>query len=292
MSWICNVVLDVTTPEISQWTFISESDNKITIGIHRETDDNEVTLHIYTPYWMINRTGLDLVYKGDDKQSHQTLHSKVQEEPVIFSFPGKAFFSKKAAFVKVTHPKLPGPGSDWSEKFSIDVAGSGGSVTCKSPVHQFQLGIEIQLSSWGLTKYVIFTPRFYLVNQCSFQVSVKEEDKPDHIVDVSPNACVPYWPESTLPHLIAVIEADGSKNETKPFKYDIVRHTLLQLRGKYGGIHVDIHYSEAKTVITFTEFIPGNKLSSFFLLLFNCSSPAMIFIYIISLLKDKHQYCW
>lgn len=165
--------------------------------------------------------------------------------------------AKKAAFVKVKHHKLPSAGSDWSEKFSLDVAGSCGSVICKSPVFRFHLGVEIQLSSWGLTKYIIFTPRFYLVNQCSFIVSVKEEDKPDHIVKMAPNSCVPFWPESTVPHLKAVILVDDESSETKPFKYDTGRHTLLQLRGKIGGIHVDIHYSEAKTVITFTEFIPG-----------------------------------
>jgi vacuolar protein sorting-associated protein 13A/C len=172
-------------------------------------------------------------------------------------FTGKAFFSKKAAFVKVIHNKLQVAGSDWSEKFSLDVAGSGGSVTCKSPIFRFQLGIEIQLSSWGLTKYVIFTPRYYLVNQCTFQVSVKEEQKPDHIVKVSPNACIPFWPESMVPHLLAIIQTDDYWNETKAFKYDSVRHSLLQLRGKVGGLHVDIHFSEAKTVITFSEFIPG-----------------------------------
>jgi vacuolar protein sorting-associated protein 13A/C len=259
-NWKSEVSVDKDTPEISHWTFTSEKDPSafLTVGLHKEVNENEITWHFYMPYWMINRTGLELVYRGDDKHSHQVVHPKKQESPVLFSFPGKAFFSKKGACVKVKHINLPTAGSDWSEKFSLDVAGSGGSVKCMSPILHFELGVEIQLSSWGLTKYVIFSPRYYLVNQCGFPVSVREADKPDHVEDLNPNSCVPFWPESKSSLLSAILKTSaGVREETKTFRYDCVRHTLLQLNNHYGGVHVDVHFTEQKTVVTFSEFIPG-----------------------------------
>jgi vacuolar protein sorting-associated protein 13A/C len=52
--------------------------------------------------------------------------------PVLFSFRPKAFFGKKKTAIKVED-------SDWSNKFSLDVAGSSGSVSCKSSDNLYQV---------------------------------------------------------------------------------------------------------------------------------------------------------
>jgi len=43
--------------------------------------------------------------------------------PVLFSFKAKSFFGKKKASIKVED-------GEWSDKFSLDVAGSSGVVSC------------------------------------------------------------------------------------------------------------------------------------------------------------------
>ena len=50
-------------------------------------------------------------------------HPENMKIPVMFSPTFKKFFSKKSAFVKINH-------SHWSEKFPVDVAGSGGTIKC------------------------------------------------------------------------------------------------------------------------------------------------------------------
>lgn len=39
------------------------SQETLTVGIHRESNNEEILLHAYCPFWMINRTGLNLIYK-------------------------------------------------------------------------------------------------------------------------------------------------------------------------------------------------------------------------------------
>lgn len=51
-------------------------------------------------------------------------HPESYKDPIMFSPSVKKFFSKKKACLKVDK-------SDWSDKFPIDVAGSGGSVECE-----------------------------------------------------------------------------------------------------------------------------------------------------------------
>jgi len=70
--------------------------------------------------------------------------SEDAEENIIFSFPGKLFFSKKKALLRVRKfGGLPPMGSDWSDKFSLDVAGSGGFIKCKAPGIDFVVMINI-----------------------------------------------------------------------------------------------------------------------------------------------------
>lgn len=233
VSWKCNVTINKHSPTLSAWTFISQDSpvETLTLGIHRETISDEVLLHVYSPFWMINRTGLDLLYKGEGRDNVVINHPRTIDGPVMFSFPGKAFFSNKAANVKVHDSKIRNVTSstDWSEKFSLETAGSCGSVTCKSPLQSFQIGVEIQLSTWGLTRYVIFTPRFYLSNQCPFTIYAIEMENLDDEIEVPSGKCIPFWPKSHTPHMKVAVRILKRRDETQPFRYDIVEHTVLKL---------------------------------------------------------------
>lgn len=69
-----------------------------------------------------------------DAPSNYVVHEEGNGEAVMFSFKSKAFFGKKKVTVKVED-------SEFSEKFSLDVVGSSGSVSCKSPSRTYQVGI-------------------------------------------------------------------------------------------------------------------------------------------------------
>ena len=68
--------------------------------------------------------------------------------PVMFSFRPKSFFGQKKASIRIED-------SDWSDRFSLDAAGSSGTVLCRADDRTYQLGVHIQLSNEGLTKQVI-----------------------------------------------------------------------------------------------------------------------------------------
>ena len=65
----------------------------------------------------------------------------------MFSFRPKSFFGQKKASIRIED-------SDWSDRFSLDAAGSSGKVTCYAEDRTYQLGVYIQLSNEGLTKHV------------------------------------------------------------------------------------------------------------------------------------------
>ncbi|KAL1140361.1 hypothetical protein AAG570_000293 [Ranatra chinensis] len=73
----------------------------------------------------------------------------------MFSFKAKTFFAKKKSCIRIEN-------GSWSEKFSLDVAGSSG------------IGVNIQLTYNTLTKQVMFTPYHVLINNCPLAIECKE----------------------------------------------------------------------------------------------------------------------
>lgn len=55
----------------------------------------------------------------------------------MFSPSFKKFYSKKSAYLKVNF-------SDWSDKFPVDVAGSGGTVECEDESSKMIYKVKIK----------------------------------------------------------------------------------------------------------------------------------------------------
>lgn len=72
---------------------------------------------------MHNRIFIFIVVFQFDDSSTLMYHRESYEQPLIFSPPANTFFSKKNLSLKVDQ-------ANWSAKFPIDVAGSGGNIEC------------------------------------------------------------------------------------------------------------------------------------------------------------------
>lgn len=59
-------------------------------------------------------------------------HPEYLKGPILFSFKPKSFFGKKKASVKVED-------GEWSDKFSLDVAGSSGVISCTTGDTTYQV---------------------------------------------------------------------------------------------------------------------------------------------------------
>lgn len=70
--------------------------------------------------------------QSQEDQLNVLYHPEHFKGPILFSFKSKAFFGKKKAMIRVED-------GEWSEKFSIDVAGSKGVVLCKFSDRIFQV---------------------------------------------------------------------------------------------------------------------------------------------------------
>ncbi|XP_055620155.1 intermembrane lipid transfer protein Vps13 isoform X3 [Toxorhynchites rutilus septentrionalis] len=276
--WSCTTEIPAEPPEFSVWTFNAYDSVEVMslqLGVKYENRNDGMTLIVYCPFWMLNKTGLMLSYrvrranicellskidcgfaalKTNDENTNILYHPPEYDGPILFSFREKAFFGKKKAAIRVDT-------GEWSEKFSLDVAGSSGVILCQANNMTYQIGVHNTLTHNSLTKQIVFMPYFVLINRAEFDVDVQEPLRPgDPWTRVKVNDCVPLWPKTEENRTLR-LRADGYPEITASFIYTEVQCTLLQLKNRYGGINVDVHVTEGAIYVTFSCYHIGDAPS-------------------------------
>ncbi|CAH1251543.1 VPS13A [Branchiostoma lanceolatum] len=255
--WIGKLNISNNMQELSVCTFEGyEGQQKYTLdlGVLASQTEGFLDLSVFCPYWMVNKTGQTLQYKASDDSAILS-HPPNQQDVVLFSFKPKSLFAKKKALLRVDSQ------SEWSDKFSVDTVGSSGSITCKAAKGMdinYEIGVKIQLSNFSLTKQVIFTPHYLLVNHAEFGLSVQEEEGQEWL-DVPAGKCTPFWPKPKSQKLRAKLTASPPGQDiTENFQFNQDNNgILLKLVNQVGGIFVDIQVSESANIISFSGYSPG-----------------------------------
>ncbi|GCC25095.1 hypothetical protein chiPu_0003500 [Chiloscyllium punctatum] len=226
-------------------SYIDGEETEIDIAILATYNVGHVMLSLYSPYWMINKTGRLLQYKADDVHRKHPLDYK---KPLLFSFGSKCFFEKNKVQLRITDSQL-------SDSFSLDTVGSYGSVKCKGPKKEYQVGVKIDNSSFNLTRIVTFTPFHMLINRTKHKIEVTEECDSKWL-GIDSNQCSPFWPARDSERLAVRIE--GCSAGPQKFYFNKQENCLLlRLDNKFGGIIAEVHLAEHSIVVTFKDYHEG-----------------------------------
>ena len=160
--WMCEQPIRKTSemPELSTWRFfVSDSFDsvkrhavKLDLGVNCSESAGTQILTLYAPFWMINKTGKLLTYKGQDPKNIVYHFVDFEGVPLMFSHTSssKGFFSgKRKASLRIEE-------SSWSESFTLDAIEDAGKVTCKRPCdtkkEPYQIGLPSTCQNPALQK--------------------------------------------------------------------------------------------------------------------------------------------
>lgn len=73
--------------------------------------------------------------QSSDENVNVLYHPPDYKGPILFSYREKVFFGKKRASLRVEN-------GDWSDKFSLDAAGSTGVVECTADGLKYEVIVE------------------------------------------------------------------------------------------------------------------------------------------------------
>lgn len=248
MEWSCSKLLEATMDELSVLTFETAEGLQMDLGMHVETTNNCIVLGLYCPFWMVNKTTVDISYKTEDSAGIN--HPATFEGPVLFSYRSKTLFTKKKAAIKIFN-------SEWSERFSLDAVGSSGTIVAKSKDgNSYLLSVGIALSATGLTRIVTFTPYYLVLNNCKSAIEIKEYTENSAWIKVLPGACVPFWPKEVQRLELLARYAD-TEECTVPFSCKESNTVLLKLSNKKGGLYMTCQVGESAAVVGFGDYEDG-----------------------------------
>ncbi|GLH03016.1 Vacuolar protein sorting-associated protein 13 [Gryllus bimaculatus] len=263
-AWHCTFSLSACeSSEFSVLIFKNERNMSLSIGAHAVKKQGVFIVTLYSPYWILNKTGLPLSYKLSDGSALVTHQSGDARAAVMFpSFSG----NMKAA-IQVAD-------GNWSQCFSLDVPGSTGVVTCPALGQLYRLGVSVQLMRCTLTKQVTITPHFVLINSCEHAVECQEASRPaDLWVKVEPGDSCAIWPVNPDNPVKLRARMSGTHQISAPFPCSVAHTTLLRLDNEWGGLNVDVQLNESSVYITFAGYEPGQAAA----LLVNHSDSSISF---------------
>jgi len=182
--------------EFQFWTFKSnghEQQLSLELAVNLSIEDSSLIVSLFAPFWMINRTSQQLIYRIDNETF--IYHASTVLSPVLLSFNQKSLFSKKKLSLSIGD-------SRFSDGFSIDVVGSKGNIIAKSKNGKFNyfVSVEIELSRIGLSKIVTITSFYSIINISTRTIEVSEDN--EEWVSVKSLANEAFWPKKAKDQVI------------------------------------------------------------------------------------------
>ena len=177
--------------DVHLWKFSTASNDRsqtLDLAVKLSIESSTLMVSLFAPFWMINRTSQQLIYRIDDDTVLH--HAPTVMEPVLLSFKPKSFFCKKKLSLSIGD-------SRFSDGFSIDVVGSKGNIIAKSKdgKHQYYVSVDIQLSRIGLSKIVTITPFYQIVNVSKKAIEISEDN--DEWFRVESLNSFAFWPKQS-----------------------------------------------------------------------------------------------
>lgn len=212
-TWYSSHIIEINDENITPNTNRKEENNiiefrskdaKIVTFVYNCVLENHcLSFSLYAPYWILNQTKLKLEYKfkGANDEINEIDNEQI-ELPQFLKINSKIFSSQKKSISIKVKCKAEET-SEWSEDFLIDAVGNNGTIIskCREKTSEkyCEIGVDIRLSSTGLTKIIKLAPYYLLVNNTDFVLEVVEMSS--HSADnltLMPNTITPFWPKNYM----------------------------------------------------------------------------------------------
>ncbi|XP_074642818.1 intermembrane lipid transfer protein VPS13D-like [Tubulanus polymorphus] len=234
-------------------------------------------LSISVPYWLINKSGLPLIFRQENAKKDAAGQFEEHElarsvAPLLFSFTDKeAPYLCTMRIGRSVHQTRTV--AKWCQKFTLE---RGVGMRQLHVVHRensrpdwvYNIGIEVQPGHgrYKNTNIVTFSPRFQLDNRTKFKLAFaqrhlarsNEESNPLGHLTAVPNCNLPFhWPRLDLDQLLCVTQIDDPHCQwSGGFRIDRVDSFHINMRGENNVsnfLRVEVVYQGSTFYVVFTN---------------------------------------
>ncbi|CAF4380716.1 unnamed protein product [Rotaria socialis] len=211
----------------------SNSKQTLNMILRVDTLHESYSLFLYSPFWIINRTELQLELQIENNRTF----IEMTETPLLFclenfeSEPNK----KTQGQLRLYDIDNENNTTIWSEKFSLDITKSTSMASCKVPNDRvYMICVDVLISSFGLTKIITFSPSIAIINKSTVELEVVEtisDKEQDKWKSVNPKEIIPFWSHN-IKDGIMCDHYKHSRAASSSFMMNEKYRTLLRMNDK------------------------------------------------------------
>ncbi|RCN30341.1 hypothetical protein ANCCAN_23890 [Ancylostoma caninum] len=227
-----------------------------------------ISLSLWVPYWIVNKSGIPLILKQEAADSEaagqMAEHEQAKDRhPLMFSFADDG--CPKQCVVRVGHglAKEPNYRPRYSHKFALTpgVQALKLSVVHESlPTLYYNIGVEVRAGTgrYKDTQVVLLTSRYVISNQSSFTLSVCHHDLIDRLsehVHIA-SQCSLVWNENYEDCRQLCVRRSDVRHWSCPFRIDRIGSFHITMRDADETprfVRVEVILNSAVFCVTFTD---------------------------------------
>lgn len=230
-------------------------------------------IHVSTPYWLVNKTGLPLVFKQDEAQQEAAGQFEEHElarsmSPLLFSFSDTE--APIMCSMRVGKSLHPNGYVHWCKRFhlnqGVQVRRLQISPRDNRPDWVYIVGIDVRMGRgrYRDTYIVTFSPRYLLENKSSHKLDFTQKFATNdtqfskYTLSAMPKSSLPFhWPRLDLDSLLSVRLANiPDCYWSGGFRIDDIQSFHVHMRENQGKSHflrVEVILQNATYFIVFTD---------------------------------------
>ncbi|KAK8726845.1 hypothetical protein OTU49_010090, partial [Cherax quadricarinatus] len=227
--------------------------------------EGSTSIYVYSPYWIVNKTGLPLHIRGSRSKNIYDLNGS--EDIILFRYKRNYPYKLKIRVLE----------SDWSRRWSCEAVGSCGVVVCTDSVRgrKYRILAKVKQSTLTaqapiegvqgpnrgklhLTKMVTLMPYFLIRNLTARPLKfMQENDKVELWYDIHPQQCMAFWPDSENMHM--VVRYRDQQVRSQHFHFNSNHSTVVRMeKGRALNVSVSGVGSDHPVTITFDKYQAGD----------------------------------
>lgn len=138
-----------------------------------------------------------------------------------------------------------------------NILGNSGRIICKSgDGREFEVSVDIQIASSGLTKILTFSPFYIIQNNTKVGIELRENGSPQWTSAPS-SSCVGFWASSKSKRKLMVVRYRKTTAESLPFPFTENFASFVAMPSDHLGVYVQVSVAEYNVVVHIEPFLPG-----------------------------------
>ena len=196
----------------NRYFMFTSNEDKICLAVNYSIEKSSVVLSLFAPYWMVNYTNEDIVYRVDDKHIYK--HHKDLSTPLLLCFDPDRVSKKDKLSLAIS-------ASLYSEYFPLNAVPYNASFLPQSKSKKFAycVNVKVELARLGLSK-IITVSSFYSIWNISKEVIEYSENNEDWF-SIETECSKPFFPTRSNDQTMCFRFA-GTEYDSKVCRFNVV----------------------------------------------------------------------